>query len=162
MSSRTELTWHIGIKWAFSNKYIKCKYFKSDWIKCKFKEMQHSTTRNSYNWVYYYSNVSMHFRIIFWKFKIIIYKIRTYLLYIHLVQKLVFNPKYIVKAVQDDISWKTIWLWLHDAHKCHILCRRISVESVPIWLHRTVRLLWKEFDYPKKKKSFHTLPPWPC
>ena len=62
----------------------------------------------------------MHFRIMLWKSKIIIIKIQTYLLYIYLVLNVVFIPRYIVEAVQDDISSKTIRKWLRNAVQCTV------------------------------------------
>ena len=46
--------------------------------------------------------------ILIWKFKIIIIRIHTYLLNVYLVQNVVFIPRCIVKAVQDEISSKNI------------------------------------------------------
>ena len=83
----------MGMKTAFYTKHIISKYFwnfimyvwnsKSDWRKCIFEEIQHSTTKNSKIWVLvllqcYYAfsyNVML-------KFKIIIIKKRTFTLYI--------------------------------------------------------------------------------
>ena len=46
-------------------------------------------------------------------------KIRAYLLYINLGLNVVFIPRYIVKAVQDDISLKTIRKLLRNALGIH-------------------------------------------
>ena len=75
----------------------------------------------------------MQFRILLWKLKILIMKFRTYLLYIYMVLNVVFIPRSIVKAVQDDISSKTIRLLLRNAVQRY---NRIGRWTTEFWRHR--------------------------
>ena len=93
MSSWTALTWYTVVKTAFKTKNRKSKSFgilimkflniKSDWRKCIFKEIQPKTTRKlGTHEIGFegYCSVSIHFRIMLNRIKIIIMIIQTYLL----------------------------------------------------------------------------------
>ena len=56
----------------------------------------------------------MHFRIMLWKSKITIIKSGN-ILFIYIWSNFAFIPIYHVKGVQDDISSKTIRIWLRNA-----------------------------------------------
>ena len=75
----------------------------------------------------------MHFHIMLWKSKFIIIKIRTYLLDIYLAKNVVFIPRYIVK---DDISSKTIRIWLRNALECMMLYFKYiqSLKQIQIFI----------------------------
>ena len=45
-------------------------------------------------------------------------------------------------------AWIAIIYQFQGTHKFHILWRRISVKSVPIWLHHTVCILYNTFNSP--------------
>ena len=114
MSSWTELTWYIGMKTAFQTKYMNINIFglvlrrfkifriieENAYLK-KYSTLQQRAHKIGFQC---YSNVSMHFRIMLSRSKIIIIIFRTYLLYVYLVYNFAFIPRCIVEAVQDDIS----------------------------------------------------------
>ena len=63
-------------------------------------------------------------------------KVRKYLLLIYLVLNVIFIPIRHVKSVQDDISFKTIRLWLHDTvyNNIHYTVRVIFILKVRKYL----------------------------
>ena len=135
MSSWTPLTMYIGMKTTFQTKYIYSKYvriciiiiFDFHYIirKCILRLNYHKTPilwTLSCRELYFFKNALSSFTLpilnphkkVRYR-KSIIIKIRAYLLYIYLVSNVVFIPIYIVKGVQDDISSKSIRIWLRNA-----------------------------------------------
>ena len=115
--------------WDIYNPVIDRYSYRSQWI--SFSSKQHSTTRNSVNWVLVLIHVTMQFCIMNYKIKNHHNKMSN----IFALYTFVFIPRYIVKAVQDDISFKTIRLWLRNA----VQLQKFWSSNFCVGFHETIK-----------------------
>ena len=68
-------------------------------------------------------------------------KLRVYLLYIYLVENVIFIPKSLIKPVQDDIFAKTVHIWLHHTVDDLLVCDSVHTDIPELTVHADSRVL---------------------
>ena len=133
---------------------IKILDFKTDWWKCISKEIQHITTRNSWNWVLMLILCCLHFRTMLLRIKILVMIFAL----IFLVKNNIFIPIRLDKAVQDDISAKKC------SHLIALHCSSPVNELRPLWGTGPTPGHWKNL-WPSVQKFYpqwRSQTPWGC